>query len=58
MKSKLEKLITEIRNSPGLFPEADTLLGMAIEAQRTGKLPDLSPLKDRPKTSPPSAPAA
>ena len=40
----IQNTIAEIRTTPGAVSEADQLLAMAAEAQRTGKMPDLTQL--------------
>lgn len=41
--------IAKIAAMPGLAPEARTLLALAAEAQRTGKMPEIPPATDFPK---------
>ena len=40
----IQNTIAEIRTTPGTVPEADQLLATTAEAQRTGKMPNLSQL--------------
>lgn len=41
MKDVLQTKIEELAKLPGLAPETVTLIEMAQEAQRTGKIPEL-----------------
>lgn len=43
MKDALQSKIEELAKLPGLAPETITLIEMAMEAQRTGKMPAIPP---------------